>query len=189
MPFNDQRHRVRLLRAGLLSGLLATVGCSSRPHVAVLPTPAFPQTFSFVATSPADSSLQGTFEGTATLANGWLTLTVPRITLTFPPGDAESWRNLTVRAFVATDYSPGNWKAVAQSRPVNVFRFIPFFTRKWSERRTVTLEQGVTLTVPVPPGATAATSRLAFEMEWVYVMGTYGDTDSRTAISGAIPPP
>ena len=131
--------------------------------------------------------MQGTFEGTATYGNGWLTVSVPKSTITLPPGNSENWRNLTVRAFVATNY-PGDWKAVAQSRPVNVFRFLNLGQTRWSERRTLTLESPLSFTVPVPPGATAANTRLAFEMEWIFVMGSFGDTDSRIAFSGRISP-
>jgi hypothetical protein len=130
--------------------------------------------------------MQGTFEGTATYDNGWLTVSVPKSTVTVPAGNSENWRNLTVRAFVAANNGRGNWTAVAQSRPVNVFRFLNFGATRWSERRTLTLEAPLSFTVPVPPGATAGTSRLAFELEWVFVMGTFGDTDSRIAFSGPI---
>jgi hypothetical protein len=143
-------------------------------------------TFTFTATSPADSLMEGSFQGSATYANGWLTVSVPKTVITVPPGNSENWRNLTVRAFVATDYQRGNRKAVAQSRPVNVFRFLNFSATRPSERRSLTLEAPLSFLVPVPPGATASTARLAFEIEWVFVMGTFGDTNSRIAISGPI---
>jgi hypothetical protein len=130
--------------------------------------------------------MEGTFEGTATYENGWLKVTVPKTTITVPPGNSENWRNLTVRSFVAANYGRGNWTAVAQSRPVNIFRFLNFGATRWTERRTLTLEAPLSFIVPVPPGATAENSRLAFELEWVFVMGSFGDTDSRVAISGPI---
>jgi hypothetical protein len=171
-----------------LAAVTLAAACSHpKPVVTPGPTP-FPATFSFTATSPADTAMQGTFEGTATYANGWLTVTVPKTTVTVPPGNSENWRNLTIRAFVATDYQRGDWKAVAQSRPVNVFRFLNFGATRWSERRTLTLEAPLSFIVPAPPGATAKNSRLAFELEWVFVMGSFGDTDSRIAISGPISP-
>ena len=170
----------------LLAAAIFASACS-RQKPAVAPTPApFPSAFTFTATSAADSAMQGTFEGTATYENGWLTVTVPKSTITVPPGNSENWRNLTVRAFVAANYERGNWTAVAQSRPVNVFRFLNFGATKWSDRRTLTLEAPLSFVVPVPPGATADHSRLAFELEWVFVMGTFGDTDSRIAFSGPI---
>jgi hypothetical protein len=174
------------LRVIAAVALAASAACSqARP--ATVPTPAaFPDSFSFVATSPADSAMQGTFEGTATYSGGWLTLTVPKVTITVPPGKAENWRNLTIKAFVASDFRLGDWKAPAESRPVNVFRFLNFGATNWAERRTLTLETPLSFVVPAPPGATAATSRLAFELEWVVVMGSYGDTDSRIAFSGPI---
>ena len=179
-----------MISRGLIAvavAVLATACSRSKPVVAPPPAPTpFPVSFAFVATSAADSAMQGTFEGTASYDKGWLTVRVPRTTVTVPPGNSENWRNLTVRAFVATDYRPGAWKAVAQSRPVNVFRFLNFGATKWSERRTLELEQPLSFLIPVPPGATAATSRLAFEMEWVFVMGAFGDTDSRIAFSGPI---
>ena len=173
-------------RALALAVAVSGAACSSSKPVVVAPPAPFPATFAFVATSAADSAMQGTFEGTAGYENGWLTVKVPRTTITVPPGNSENWRNLTVRAFVATDYRRGDWKAVAQSRPVNVFRFLNFGATKWSERRTLELAQPLSFLVPVPPGATAATARLAFELEWVFVMGTFGDTDSRIAVSGPI---
>jgi hypothetical protein len=152
-----------------------------------VPVPAaFPDSFSFVATSPADSAMQGTFEGTATYEAGWLTLKVPRVTITVPGGKAENWRNLTIKAFIASNFARGDWKAPAESRPVNVFRFLNFGATNWAERRTLTLETPLSFVVPAPPGATPATSRVAFELEWVTVMGSYGDTDSRIAFSKAI---
>jgi hypothetical protein len=130
--------------------------------------------------------MEGRFEGTATYENGWLMVNVPKSMVTVPPGNSENWRNLTVRAFVAANYARGNWTAVAQSRPVNIFRFLNFGATKWSDRRTLALEAPLSFVVPVPPGATADNSRLAFELEWVFVMGTFGDTDSRIAFSGPI---
>jgi hypothetical protein len=171
----------------MAAAILAAACSHQRPVVAPAPEP-FPPSFAFVAESVVDSAMQGTFEGTATYSGGWLTVSVPKTTVTVPPGNSENWRNLTVRAFVATHY-PGDWKAVAQSRPVNVFRFLNFGATQWSERRTLTLETPLSFLVPVPPGATAANSRLAFELEWVFVMGTFGDTDSRIAFSGPISPP
>lgn len=167
-------------------GMAASVGCS-RARPTPVPTPAaWPQEFAFVAETGVDSALQATVAGTATLDRGWLRVTVPRAVLTVPPGNPENWRNLTIRPFIATDYRPGDWKAVAESRPVNVFRFIDFSATRWSDRRTVSIEQPLTFLVPIPPGALAATSRLAFELEWVVVMGSFGDTDSRIAFSGSI---
>ena len=168
----------------LAVAMLATACSRQKPVVAAAPSP-FPAVFTFTAKGTADSLMQGTFEGTATYANGWLTVNVPITTITVPPGNSENWRNLTVRSFVATNY-PGDWKAIAQSRPVNIFRFLNFGATRWSERRTLTLESPLSFTVPVPPGATAANSRLAFELEWVFVMGSFGDTDSRIAFSGPI---
>lgn len=171
---------------GTLAAAMLAAACShQKPKIVPTPEP-FPATFTFIATSPADSLMEGTFEGTATYASGWLTVSVPKSVITVPPGNSENWRNLTVRAFVATDYERGNWKAVAQSRPVNVFRFLNFGASRWAERRSLTLEAPLSFVVPVPPGATAATARLAFELEWVFVMGSFGDTDSRIAISGPI---
>jgi hypothetical protein len=174
------------MKRAALAMVFLSAGCS-RARPAIVPAPApFPASFSFVATSPADSAMQGTFEGTATYDASWLTVKVTRVTITVPPGRAENWRNLTVRAFVASNFRPGDWKALAQSRPVNVFRFLNFGATNWSERRTLILEEPLSFVVPVPPGATSATSRLAFELEWVVVMGTFGDTDSRIAFSGPI---
>jgi hypothetical protein len=165
--------------------MLATACSRQAPVVAPAPSP-FPVSFSFRAVSAADSAMEGIFEGSATYQNGWLTVTVPKTTITVPAGNSENWRNLTVRAYVAANYNRGNWTAVAQSRPVNVFRFLNFGATRWTERRTLTLETPLSFLVPVPPGATAENSRLAFELEWVFVMGSFGDTDSRIAISGPI---
>jgi hypothetical protein len=175
----------RTLLGTLAVTSLATACSHQKPVVAPAPSP-FPATFSFTAKSDADSATEGAFEGSATYDKGWLTVTVPKTMITVPPGHSENWRNLTVRAFVATNYARGNWTAVAQSRPVNIFRFLNFGATKWSERRTLALETALSFVVPVPPGATAANSRLAFELEWVFVMGSYGDTDSRIAFSGPI---
>jgi hypothetical protein len=182
---------MRISRLPILAAALFAAACSHQ-RAAVTPAPApFPAAFAFTATSTPDSAMEGRFEGTAVYDQGWLTVSVPRTSITVPPGNSENWRNLTVRAFVATNYQRGEWKAVAQSRPVNVFRFLNFGATTWSERRTLVLEQPLSVVVPVPPGATAANSRLAFELEWVFVMGTFGDTDSRIAFSGPIsaPPP
>ena len=168
--------------------MVAATGCRrAHPVVAAAPAP-FPAQFTFVARSAADSAIEGTFEGTAAYDKGWLTVSVPRAVVTVPPGKPENWRNLTVRSFVATDY-PGAWRAVAQSRPVNVFRFIDFGSKPWSERRTFALETPLAFQVPVPPGAVAARTRLAFELEWVVVLGTFGDTDSRIVFTAPIPVP
>jgi hypothetical protein len=172
----------------ILAAAALAAACSRQtPVVAPNPAPTpFPASFSFTATGAADLAMQGTFEGTATYENGWLTVTVPKTTITVPPGNSENWRNLVVRSFVAANYRRGDYTAVAQSRPVNVFRFLNFGATRWTERRTLTLEAPLSFVVPVPPGATAENSRLAFELEWVFVMGSFGDTDSRVAISGPI---
>jgi hypothetical protein len=172
----------------ILAVALIAAACSRQTPVVTstpVPTP-FPVAFSFTATSQTDLAMEGTFEGTATYENGWLKVTVPKTTITVPPGNSENWRNLTVRSFVAANYGRGNWTAVAQSRPVNIFRFLNFGATRWTERRTLTLEAPLSFVVPVPPGATAENSRLAFELEWIFVMGSFGDTDSRVAISGPI---
>jgi hypothetical protein len=182
---------MRLSQLVVVAVAIVATACSHAKPAVVTPAPApFPASFAFTATSAVDTTgLQGTFEGTATYADGWLTVSVPRATLTLPPANPENWRNVTVRAFLATDYRRGDWKAVAQARPVNVFRFMNFSNRdKWGQRQTLPLEQPLSFMVPVPKGATAATSRLAFEIEWVFVMGAYGDTDQRIAFSGPIPP-
>ena len=177
----------RSFTMSLAVAALATACSRQQPIVAAAPTAApFPVAFSFSAIGEADLAMQGTFEGTATYENGWLKVTVPKTTITVPPGNSENWRNLTVRSFVAFNYGRGNWTAVAQSRPVNVFRFLNFGRTNWTERRTLTLEAPLSFLVPVPPGATAENSRLAFELEWVFVMGSFGDTDSRVAFSGPI---
>jgi hypothetical protein len=172
----------------ILAVATLAMACSRQaPVVTSTPAPTpFPVAFSFTATSQTDLAMEGTFEGTATYENGWLKVTVPKTTITVPPGNSENWRNLTVRSFVAANYGRGNWTAVAQSRPVNIFRFLNFGATRWTERRTLTLEAPLSFIVPVPPGATAENSRLAFELEWVFVMGSFGDTDSRVAISGPI---
>ena len=171
------------------AAVVLSVGACSRQKPVVAPAPAPPLTFQFVAATAADSAMEGTFEGTATLEKNWLTVVVPRSRITVPPGNSENWRNLTVRVFLATDYQPGPWKAVAQSRPVNVFRFIDFGRTNWSERRTLPIEQELRFMVPVPPGASLVTSRLAIELEWIFVVGEYGEADSRIAFSGPLPPP
>lgn len=175
--------RQRLLAT---TALLIVVGACSRSRPVVAPAP-YSGTFTFAAQSSADSTLEGRFEGTATVANGWMTVSVPAPQITIAGGPAERWRSLTVRAFLATDFKPGAWKAVAQSRPVNIFRFIDYSRANRNDRRTVVLETPLTFMVPIPPGAPLATSRLAFELEWVFVVGNYGETDSRIAFSGPLP--
>jgi hypothetical protein len=177
------------LVAMLLLRRLAVVACvagaaCSRQKPVVTPSPFSP--FTFVAETEGDSVLEGRFEGTATASGSWLTVVVPRGLVTVPPGEAATWRNLTVRAYLATDFKRGEWKAVAQSRPVNVFRFINFGQSNSGVRRTLPLEEPLTFMVPIPAGATAATSRLAIELEWTYAVGRYGETDTRIAFSGPL---
>ena len=180
---------MRSCTVSLALAIITTACSQQKPVVASAPLPApFPATFTFTATGAADLAMEGTFEGTATYENGWLRVTVPKTTITVPPGNSENWRNLTVRSFVAANYGRGDFTAVAQSRPVNIFRFLNFGATRWTERRTLTLEAPLSFMVPVPPGATAENSRLAFELEWVFVMGSFGDTDSRLAFSGPISP-
>jgi hypothetical protein len=180
-------HRCRRALLATTALAVAASGCArSKPTVSPKP---YSGTFSFIAQTGADSALEGRFEGTASVENNWVTVEIPRTILTIPPGSPENWRNLTVRAFLATDYQPGSWKAAVQSRPVNVFRFIDFSRTENTVRRTLPLETPLRFLVPVPPGASLATSRLAFELEWTFVMGSYGDTDSRIAFSGPLPVP
>ncbi len=166
--------------------LLVVASACSRAKPVVTPTAAA-SAFAFVAQTATDSAMEGKFEGTITVENNWLTVEIPRGIVTVPPGPPENWRNLTVRAFLATDYKPGIWKASVQSRPVNVFRFIDFTRSQNEQRRTLPLETSLRFLVPIPPGASLATSLLAIELEWIYVMGTAADTESRIAFSGPLP--
>jgi hypothetical protein len=169
-----------------VAALMLAQACS-RPRPAVMPAPTR-TTFDFMAQSAVDDMLQGRFEGSATMDSGWMVVQIARSAITIPPGPAQNWRNLTVRAFLATDYTPGAWKAVAQSRPVNVFRFIDFARTREDERRTIPIDTTLRFMVPIPPGASLTTSRLAIEMEWVFVVGEYGETESRIAFSGPLLP-
>src|SRR5689334_21846153 len=101
----------RSFLVGMAAAVLTAACSHQKPMVAPVPAP-FPATFTFTAIGPADSAMQGTFEGNATYDNGWLTVTVPKSTITVPAGNSENWRNLSVRAFVAANYGRGNWKPV-----------------------------------------------------------------------------
>lgn len=173
---------------GLVAMTLPLVVAAGRARArpAVGPAP-LSGTFAFLAQTPSDSMMEGRFDGTVTIENNWLTVEIPRGIITIPPGPPENWRNLTVRAFLATDYQPGLWKASVQSRPVNVFRFIDFPQNGNDRRRTIPLGTPLRFLIPIPPGASLETSRLAVELQWVYVMGSAADTESRIAFSGPLP--
>ena len=162
--------------------LIATACTRSRPITQPLPSASFP----FVAETPRDTALGARFEGTVVLAGGWMTVVVPRAMMDFPPGRPENWRNLTVRAFAATDVDRGPWKAVAQSRPVNVFPFIDFGRAHGTDRRTLPVDSELRLMVPIPPGASLSTTKLGIEVEWIFVQDGYGETDSRIAFTRPI---
>jgi hypothetical protein len=176
---------MKVSRLACLMGSLALVASActrQRPTTQPLPS----GSFQFGAETPRDSALNGRFEGTAVLANGWMTVTIPRAVLDFPPGRAENWRNLTVRAFAATDVERGPWQAVAQSRPVNIFRFVEFAKTRDTDRRTLPIDAELQMMVPVPPGAALATTRLGIELEWIFIQDGYGETDSRIALTRPI---
>lgn len=166
--------------------VIVAAGACARTRPVTGPAP-LSGTYAFVAQTEADSAMEGRFEGTITFGNNWLTVDILRTVITIPPGPPENWRNLTVRAFVATDYQPGWWKASVEARPVNVFRFIDFSRTQNTDRRTLPVQTPLRFVVPVPPGASVATSRLALELQWIYVLGTAADTESRIAFSGPLP--
>jgi hypothetical protein len=172
-----------------LVGMLFVHGCSRNPQPsAIVP----PLTFAFSAQTSPDTLLEGLFEGTATIRDGWITVEV-KPTLTFPPGPQERWRSVTIRSFVATDYRPGIWKTIAVSPPVNVWRFLDFGRGPATPaRRSMVIPEMMHFQVPIPKGANLETSRLGFELEWVTLYRDYGQTEQNYAFSGplaAAPPP
>lgn len=168
----------------LIAAMILAAGACTRSKPAIQPLPS--AAFQFAAETSRDSALTAKFEGTAVLANGWITVIIPRAMLDLPPGRPENWRNLTVRAFAAADYNYGDYKAPVQSRPVNVFRFIDFSKTNNAERRTLPVDTELRFTIPIPPGATLTTTRLGIELEWIFIQDGYGETDSRIAFSKPI---
>jgi hypothetical protein len=161
---------------------ISVTACAATPRPQQAPVPV-----GFIAQTLPDTIVEGAFEGTATLSNGWMNVVVTRATLTFPPGVAERWRSLTVRAFVAIDYRSGRWKAPAESTPINMWQFIDFPRGAPSQNRTtVGVKDTLRFMVPVPPDASLATSRIGFQVEWVTLSKNYGQTESNFGFSAPL---
>lgn len=173
----------------LVSGAFLAQGCAaSRSQSA--PTPSPSQTMSFAIQTGRDTIVEATIDGTAVIRDGWISVVVPKATLTFPPGPAERWRSLTIRSFVAADYGLGTWKAPVESTPINVWRFMGFPRVPVDQGRiSITLNDTLRFTVAIPPGASLTTSRLAFEVEWVTLYKGYGQTESNYGFSRPLAPP
>lgn len=170
--------------------LAALVGCSllvsacARNAPRIEPVPA--QTITFSAQTRPDSMVEGAFEGTAVISDGWISVVV-KPTLTFPAGPHERWRSVTIRSFVAADYGQGTWRAPIASMPVNVWRFLDFTRGKTARGRTsIAIPDTLRFQVPIPKGAALSTSRLAFEVEWVSLYKDYGETEQNYAFSGPL---
>jgi len=164
------------------SAFLLQACAANRPRE---PGPA--ESITFAAQTAHDTIVEGAFEGTAVIRDGWITMVVPKATLTFPPGPPERWRSLTIRSFLAVDYRLGAWTAPVESTPVNVWRFLEFPRGPAPEGRTsITLKDTLRYLIPIPPGASLAMSRLAFEVEWVTLYKGYGQTESNFGFSGPL---
>jgi hypothetical protein len=161
-----------------------SAACARNPSpVAPLPV----ETISFSAQTGRDTIVEGAFEGTALVRDGWIDVVVSKTMLTFPPGPPERWRSLTIRSFVAVDYSRTGWRAPVESTPVNVWRFMAFPRGPAPQARMpITLDSALHYLIPIPRGASLATSRLGFEIEWVTLFNGYGQTESNFGISGPL---
>lgn len=145
------------------------------------------ESIAFAVQTAHDTIVEGAFEGTAVIRDGWISVVVPKTTLTFPPGPHERWRSLTIRSFLAVDYRLGAWRAPVESSPINVWRFLEFPLGPPSQSRTsITLKDTLRYLIPIPPGASLAMSRLAFEVEWVTLYKDYGQTESNFGFSGPL---
>jgi hypothetical protein len=168
-------------RLTLIAGLSLFSACARNPPP-VAPIPV--ETISFSAQTGRDTIVEATFAGTAVSRGGWIDVVVSKTTLTFPPGSPERWRSLTIRSFVAVDYSRSGWRAPVESTPINVWRFLAFPRGAAPQSRTsITLDSALHYLIPIPPGASLATSRLGFEVEWVTLFNGYGQTEANYAIS------
>jgi hypothetical protein len=170
------RHRLSLVAGSILFSACAR----NSPPVAPIPG----ETISFTAQTSRDTIVEGAFAGTAVSRDGWIDVIVSKTTLTFPPGPPERWRSLTIRSFVAVDDRRSGWRAPVESTPVNVWRFLVFPRGPAPQSRTsITLDSALHYVIPIPPGASLATSRLGFEVEWVTLFNGYGQTEANYAIS------
>jgi hypothetical protein len=161
---------------------LTLLACAGGPPAQTAPVP-----MSFTTRTLPDSIIEGSFTGTLTMKDGWMDVVVTSGELTFPPGPAERWRSLTVRSFVATDYAKGSWKTAAESTPVNMWQFIDFPRGAPQQSRiTIAIKNALHFKVPVPPGASLATSRIGFEMEWVTLFKDYGQTEANFSFSAPL---
>lgn len=171
----------RLRLAWVVACSILFAACAWNPPP-VEPLPG--ETITFAAQTGRDTIVEGAFEGFASVRGGWIDVVVSRTTLTLPPGPPERWRSLTIRSFVAVDYRRSGWKAPVESTPVNVWRFMAFPRNPAPQvRMPITLDSALHYLIPIPPGASLATSRLGFEIEWVTLFNGYGQTEANYAIT------
>jgi hypothetical protein len=170
--------------ASLVVCALILIGCARNPPRT---TPGAVESFTFTAQTRPDSILEGSVEGTATVDGKWITVVVTGARLTVPPGSRDRWRSLTLRSFLAVDYRPGSWRMLAQSAPINAWPYLEFPRQSAGEVKTpIVINKSMTFLVAIPPGASIATSRLAFEIEWVTLFKGWGETESNFAFSQPI---
>src|SRR4051812_6596495 len=109
-------------RAAIAVLLTAAGACAHHPQIA--PTP--DATFDFTAATTVDTVLTGSFAGNATIHEQYISVVIPRASISFPPGEAMRWRGVVLHAFVAADYTGGSWTAPVETRPTNLWRFLDF---------------------------------------------------------------
>jgi hypothetical protein len=174
----------------VVCGAFLLQGCAAnRSHPN--PLPSTERTMSFSIQTGRDTIVEATFDGTAVIRDGWISVIISKATLNFPPGPPDRWRSLTVRSFVAADYGRGTWKAPVESTPINVWRFMEFprIAPTNRNRIEIILTDTLRFTVAIPPGASLATSRLGLEVEWVTLYNGYGQTESNVGFSAPLAPP
>jgi hypothetical protein len=175
------------MKRSLLAVLVSAAACSHQAPVTV-PVPAPALSLPFSIATPEDT-VRGYFKGTARQTGTWIDVTIDTATVDVPAGRPELWRGLTVSAFVAADFNRGDFRAPAEARPVNVFRFLDFSKSDYGAKRTVRIESPLHFLVPIPPGAALSAARLGIQMEWVFPYGGYGESDTRLAFTQPLVPP
>ena len=160
-----------------LTGVALVTGCASA-HV--VPTPGTARLIPFTATSLRSVyGIQGRFEGTATLRDGWLYVAVPTGAVKTFQLDPQQYWDLRLRVgLMSCDTVPGGSTAqvVSESRAVRLAPPLGIIEQSGAiDTTTHVLKEPLRFDLGVPPGTHLDRSWLVLIFEWPFAnaLATY----------------
>ena len=178
------------MRIGILLVLLTA--CTT-PHTTTLAATA-ERVIPFTATSlKTIYGIQGQFQGTATLRDAWLYVTIPTGAVKTYQLDPQQYWDLRLRVGVAScDTTPGRYSSqvVAESRAMRIAPALGIAEQSGPgavDTTTHSLKEPLRFEVGVPPGTRLERSWIVLLLEWPFnnVLADYSlETDASLAPNG-----